>query len=260
MRRRYRLDVGDRLRLAPRGPDRRLLATQWVYVATEDPARPNVWEALARFSSAKFVNPAARTVAAFDPDDPSRNDYRHGHDTLLVWGKSGWSGAEGAQALTYLLYNELEAATPGGPMRWAPRYFAGYGDHGRPRWSDREADAVPLYASDFDVVNQISVSFVEQLGVWVMLYGGDETDGANGTLPRVYEAPAPGAVHLRWAAHPWGPRTPRPATRSADRGPRRFPCCVRATSPSSSRAAPRASPRGAPPAIRCAPSTSSARA
>jgi hypothetical protein len=197
----------------PERPDRRLVATQWVYVATEDPANPNVWRVLTRLSTAKFINPAARTVAAFDPDHPSRNDYRHGYDTLLVWGKPWWSGSEGAQALTYLLYNELEPG-PDRELRWSPRYFAGYGENGRPRWSASEADAVPLYDSEFDVVNQINTSFVEPLGAWVMLYGGDETDGANGSLPHLHQAPAPGSVHLRWAEHPWGALT-RDAARGA---------------------------------------------
>jgi hypothetical protein len=191
----------------PQDPDRRLQVTRWVYVASEDPARPNVFEAVARFPTAKFINPSARTVAAFDPDDPGRNDYRHGYDTLLIWGRGSFQGADGAQSWLYLLYNEL-APAPGagetGAMRWAPRYFAGYRDDGRPRWSDHESEAAPLYTSEFDVVNQISVSWVEPLGAWVMLYGGDETDGANGSTPRVHPEPDLGAVHLRWAELPWG--------------------------------------------------------
>src|SRR6185436_3052299 len=101
-----------------------------------------------RFSTAKFVNPAARTVAAFDPDDPGRNDYRQGYDTLLVWGKAWFSGSQGAQAWTYLLYNDLAPGAPGATMRWSPRYFAGYRDDGGLRWSDSEADAAPLYTAE----------------------------------------------------------------------------------------------------------------
>jgi hypothetical protein len=203
----------------PADPDRRQLATTWVYVAVESAARPNVWETVSRFPTAKFVNPAARTVAAFDPDDPSRNDYRHGYDTLLIWGRPAFRGSDGAQALLYLLYNELRSdaedasATGGGAMRWAPRYFAGYRADGRPRWSDSESDAAPLYASDFDVVNQIGLSWVEPLGAWVMLYGGDDTDGSSRPTPRAHEEPTHGAIHLRWAEHPWGA-----ATRDAARG------------------------------------------
>ena len=188
----------------PQQPDRRLLATHWVYVAAEDPARPSVFEATTRFATAKFLNPAALTVAAFDPDDPSRNDYRDGRDTLLVWGRPWWSATGGARSLVYLLYNRLAPTTPGGAMPWAPRYFAGYREDGRPRWSDREADAAPLYPSEFDIVNQLSVSWVEPLRAWVMLYGGDQLVTGGVPEPRTYEAPEPGAVHLRWAAHPWG--------------------------------------------------------
>jgi hypothetical protein len=89
-------------------------------------------------------------------------------------------------------------------MRWAPRYFAGCSAGGLPRWSDREADAAPLYGSEFDVVNQLSLSWVEPLRAWVMLYGGDQLVTGGVPEPRTYEAPEPGAVHLRWAAHPWG--------------------------------------------------------
>jgi len=188
----------------PEDPDRRLQATRWVYVAGEDPARPNVFEAVARFPTAKFINPSARTIAAFDPDDPSRNDYRHGHDTLLIWGRGSFLGQGGAQAWLYLLYNELAPAPESGAMRWAPRYFAGFGDDGRPRWSDHESEAMPLYTSELDVVNQLTVTWVEPLASWVMLYGGDALDAARGAAPEVHPAPAPGAVHLRWAKQPWG--------------------------------------------------------
>ncbi len=141
-------------------------------------------------------------------------------------------------------------------MKWSPRYFAGYGDDGRPRWSDRESDAAPLYPSDFDVVNQISVSWVEPLGAWVMLYGGDDTDGSATPTPRTHAEPAPGAVHLRWADHPWGALT-RDATARVH-GPSRFRYCVQPTLPGGSRAARRECPRAAPRATASAPSTSSA--
>jgi hypothetical protein len=135
-----------------------------------------------------------------------------------MWGKPWFSGASGAQALTYLLYNELPPQSSDAPMRWAPRYFAGYGADGRPTWSDREADATPLYPSELDVVNQISVSHVEPLGVWVMLYGGGDSDTAGGSSsPRTYESPAPGGLHLRYAKHPWGAAT-RPRAADAKSG------------------------------------------
>jgi len=194
-----------------REPDRRHLLARWVYVAAESPERPGVYEAVARFATAKFINSAARTIAAFDPDDPSRNDYRHGYDTLLVWGRPWFLGAGGAQSLPYLLYVDLDAG-PRGAAVWSPRYFAGHGEDGRPRWSENEADAAPLYESEFDLVNQLSVAWVEPLGAWVMLYGGDQPDAMKGGAgPRAHEQPEPGAVHLRWAAHPWGA-----ATRDAD--------------------------------------------
>lgn len=113
-------------------------------------------------------------------------------------------------------------------MRWRPRFFAGFGANGRPQWSDHEADAEPIYGADaslrhtpegahlrfaepeFDYVNQMSLTFIAPLARWAMLYGGDVpafmlVDPSSGETPDpVYLQPAPGAIHMRTAPHPWG--------------------------------------------------------
>jgi hypothetical protein len=49
----------------------------------------------------KFTNVTARTVSYFDPDDPSKNDYRPGEHTLLIWGRASFAEKGGAQALPF---------------------------------------------------------------------------------------------------------------------------------------------------------------
>jgi hypothetical protein len=68
------------------------------------------------------------------------------------------------------------------------RYFAGLAA-GMPRWSDKEADAAPLF--DHPVLADISVIHATQIGLWLMLYNNAQI--------------APNGVVLRYASHPWGP-------------------------------------------------------
>jgi hypothetical protein len=127
--------------------------------------------------------------------------------------------------------------------------------NGRPEWSEPE----------FDYVDQMTVSYVEPLGRWLMLYGGDVPafmirDPRLGTTPDpVYPQPSPGAIHLRTALHPWGRlendrlrysgwSSPEPVLTRAqaapylacpDEGRDALPGCVPDTVPPSSSMAPR---------------------
>jgi hypothetical protein len=193
------------------------------------PERPADFAVVQRFVTHRFVNVTARAIAHFDPDDPSKNDYRPGKHTLLVWGRPSFFGRGGAQSLPFLFYQPL-ADLRGEPERieWRPRFFAGFGPDQKPRWSEHESDAQPIYGADaivtetakgprvrwaepeFDYVNQMSVSYLPALGRWVMLYGGDLpafllADPHTGETPDpTHLQPAPGAIHLRTAPHPWG--------------------------------------------------------
>jgi hypothetical protein len=209
--------------------DPRRGVAQTMYVAAAIwPERPADYAVIARFVTNRFQSLAARTVRHFDPEHPERNDYRPGYHTLLLWGRSTLAETGGAQSLPFLLYLPLDAlrAEPAA-MRWSPHFFAGYREDGRPRWSDHESDAQPIYGTDatlveaggaklqwaepeFDYVNQMSVSWLAPLGRWVMFYGGDvpafvvldpKTGGARDAAHGQW---APGAIHLRAAAHPWG--------------------------------------------------------
>jgi hypothetical protein len=198
--------------------------------------RPQDYGTGFRFITNKFINLTARTVAKFDPTNPSNNDYRPGTDTLLLWGRPSFATTLGFQAFPFLLYQPLDGLLDEqGNLRWAPKYFAGYGDDGNPRWSDVEADAQPIYGAEenltdkggtlgfswtkpeFDYVEQMTVTWVAPLQRWVMIYGGDPpayfvADPKSGERSApVHPQAVPGAIYLRSAAHPWGR-----VTRTAD--------------------------------------------
>jgi hypothetical protein len=200
------------------------------------PDRPEDYATGFKFATNKFLNASARTVKHFDPNDPTKNDYSPGSETLLMWGRPTFSTTKGWQALMFLLYQPLAGLLDAqGSIHWVPKYFAGYDAAGKPKWSDLEADAQPVYGVDenldlqhgqwvwnwkqpeFDYVNQMSLTFVAPLSRWVMLYGGDApaftvSDAKSGDkLAPVHAQSVPGAIYLRSAAHPWGR-----ATRAAD--------------------------------------------
>lgn len=198
--------------------DPRRAVVQNIYVASAFwPDRPEDYATGFRFATNKFVNVSARTVAMFDPNEPANNDYRPGHHTLLVWGRPGAVGDDGFQPLMFLLAQPLDGLLDAqGAIRWSPRFFAGFGEDGRPTWSEAEVDAQPVYGGaaeadpEFDFANHMSVSYVEALQRWVMFYGGSVpawlgADKATLELQAVtYPEPLPGAIHMRSAAHPWG--------------------------------------------------------
>lgn len=193
------------------------------------PDQPESYAIGAEYNTNKFINATARTVKHFDPANPDANDYTSGYETLLLWGRPGFVGHDGYQTLPFFAYQPLANLIDeqSGKIAWAPHYFAGYDEAGNPKWSDNEVDAQPIYGIDenlvkdatgrwqytwkfpeMDYVNQMTVSYVEPLQRWVMLYGGEsphEGDPGRDALPaRTYPQSIPGSMYLRAAKHPWG--------------------------------------------------------
>ncbi|HKU39208.1 MAG TPA: hypothetical protein VJR89_13700, partial [Polyangiales bacterium] len=201
-----------------------------IYLATARwPDRPQDYGTGFRFTTNKFINMTARTVAHFDPEHPENNDYSPGTETLLIWGRPAFVTTLGWQALPFLLYQPLAGLLDEqGNIRWAPRFFAGYGPDGNPQWSDREADAQPIYGveenlvqrggqwvwdwrqPEVDYLEQMSTAWLAPLQRWVMVYSGDPPafavvdPASNEKLPPAHPQAVPGAIYLRSAAHPWG--------------------------------------------------------
>jgi hypothetical protein len=139
---------------------------------------------------------------------------------LLVWGRPGFTAEEGRQAQLYLMAHRLPLRRDGrGRARLRPLYFAGVSPgSGEPRWSRRQTRATPLALDgvvggspreEQPIVDQMAVSWVgEPVNKWVMLYGGDLPDYALMDAAAARPGPAPGAVRIRFADHPWGPWSP----------------------------------------------------
>jgi hypothetical protein len=196
----------------------RYLAANEMEFAVEDPNQPGHYESLATLRTAKFINPASRTVRRFT-GSPFADDYRPGHGALLVWGRPSFAGEEGRQSQIYLMVHKLpiERAKNG---RWIfqPWFYAGVTKHNIPRWSKKQEDAKPLAldgvvgGSPFEeqpLVNQFTVSWVGgTIKKWVMLYGGNIGDFYLLDPAHARPGEGPGSVRIRFADHPWGPWSP----------------------------------------------------
>jgi hypothetical protein len=186
----------------------------------------------------KFTNAIAKTVADFDPErsDPAQNDYRPARGTdparekVLLWARPHTVGTKvtGRDARLYFAYLDVPEYSASADFAWQPRYFAGM-DGGRPTFSSSQRDAIALdiagvpeaQAEPNDVVDRTAVSYLPSLRTWVMLYGGDFAPPilslfAGPNWPRVQRHPT-GAIHARFAEHPWGPwSAPVPALEAGD--------------------------------------------
>lgn len=177
------------------------------------------------FVTNKLLNSTMRSTRSFRDYRPPRGFFGRGWSALWIWGRPGfWSNEEpsehspvrDAESPIYLaLTFEWLLPDPARDDRLAPLfYYAGKG-----RFSRDQSDAVPLPAEggwEDGVMQQQSVTYVEGLRKWVMLYGGG--------MPRLWDAlfggelaaslragpgndlaNVRGAIKMRTADHPWGP-------------------------------------------------------
>ena len=207
-----------------------------VRIGLRDPAAAKKYIDTRDWLTNKFMNVAVRTVEAFVPPSSAgtpRPDYSPakgsgGNQRVFLWGRPGFVGvaANGRSLGLYFAYVDMPAG-PGYP--WQPMYYAGSAE-GVPQFSAQERDAVPVDLDSttagvqagevIDIVNQMSVAWVEPLRKWVMFYGGGLSTLPTAVLPNcgVLElftgaecrdvVVGNGAVRMRSADDPWGPWTP----------------------------------------------------
>lgn len=186
----------------------------------------------------KFLNVATTTVQDFVPSDGAfdpisgNQDYNVASGSgsnrrVLLFGRPGFVGinANGRNLGLYFAYVDMPTSTA---IDWTVHYYTGTSG-GIPQFSTNESDAAPLDLSsqtsgkpasweDQDVVQQMSIVWVDHLDKWVMFYGGGIS-----TVPFVpftgcgvleYFAGADecgdvelddGAIRMRTADDPWGP-------------------------------------------------------
>jgi hypothetical protein len=177
-----------------------------------------VFDSVFSFRTNKFISATARTIEHLDADKDC-NDYSPGHHDLLIWGRPRYSSQGEREAQLYLMTHALPLTfDDDGQLRFAPRFFAGVDpDTNEARWSTDQSDAKPLAMDgivDGDpheplhVVDHTAISWLgAPIDKWVMLYGG----GLSSLLVSsedTSDAPAPGAIVMRFADHPWGPWSP----------------------------------------------------
>jgi hypothetical protein len=178
------------------------------------------------FRTLRFRNPAILTVADFDPArkhgqgnvyTPARHEGTD-REKVFVWGRPafGAPAARGGNAKLYFMYMDMPEYSETGDIALAMHYFTGLED-GAPQFSRREIDATPLDLSHpgsdptrerWDLVGQMSISWLPTLKKWVMFYGGDLPVRAEplivGSDARLARDPEQ-AIHVRFADQPWGP-------------------------------------------------------
>jgi hypothetical protein len=202
--------------------------------STADPRR---YTTIREWMTNKFLNVTPRTVADFEPARGSghaRQDYRGAtgagdKQRVLLWGRPGFIGvgARGRSLGLYFAYADMPA---GGDSKFELNYYTGIDAKGIPQFSrnEREAAAADLDSrrdgiqseEPYDVVDQMSLSWVEPLQKWVMLYGGGMVRLPTPILPQcgVLELFARseckdvvvgnGAIRMQTADDPWGPWSP----------------------------------------------------
>jgi hypothetical protein len=202
--------------------------------STSDPRR---YTTIREWMTSKFANVTPRTVADFVPARGSgrdRQDYRIAagsgrNQRVFLWGRPGFVGVarRGRPLGLYFAYADMPA---GSDARFELNYYTGTNGEGIPQFSRNERDAAPVDLDSrrdgiqtdelHDVVDQMSVSWVEPLGRWLMLYGGGMINLPTPIAPQcgVLEFFARseckdvvignGAVRMRTAGDPWGPWSP----------------------------------------------------
>jgi len=206
-----------------------------VRIGLRDPATPKKYGDAHDWLTNKFMNVTVRTVERYDPPTPasrSEPDYRPATGTgasqrVFLWGRPGFVGLAARQRSLPLYFAYVDLPTGAG-YEWKPHYFTGAVD-GVPQFSTDQQAAAPVdldatldgvqAEEPVDVVNQMSVAWIEALDKWVMFYGGGLSTLPTQALPlcgvtQLFTGAdctavvvGNGAVRMRTADAPWGPWT-----------------------------------------------------
>lgn len=208
-------------------------------IGLRDEAEPWRYHTVEDWLTTKFINTTTRTVHRFDPATSAAHrgrDYRNPGDAspeqrVLLWGRPGFIGvnATGRPMNLYFAWADLPRAPD---FDWKLHYFTGVDAAGVPQFSEREREAAAVDLDSEtpdhqpteinDLIQHMSVAWIERLNKWVMLYGGgivmtpipafgwSECGILEIFVPEECRqiAYGDGAIYLRTADDPWGPWSP----------------------------------------------------
>jgi hypothetical protein len=208
-------------------------------VGIRNESDPRKYEDIRSWITNRFINTAFRPAADFVPErgaGRSNQDYRNipgagANQRVFMWGRPWFNGvnAKNQNAAMYFAYADM----PAGPgFEWKVNYYTGSAADGTPRFSANEMDAAPVDLDStqpgvqpreiHDWIQHMSIVWIEELGKWVMFYGGGISQVPNERfgmpacgIAEVFartECPhvqiGNGALRMRSADDPWGPWTP----------------------------------------------------
>jgi hypothetical protein len=212
--------------------------TMKLLIGLRSASDPRKYTDIRHWHTNRFINVASRPVADFVPERGAgrmRQDYRNipgagANPRVFLWGRPWFVGVNAKHQTLgmYFAYADMPAS-PG--FEWNVHYYSGTDADGRPQFSGHEQDAVPLDLDStqpgvqpheiHDIVQHMSVVWIEQLDKWVMFYGGGVS-----RFPYPQWAPrcgvlelfardecehvdlGNGALRMRTADDPWGPWSP----------------------------------------------------
>ncbi len=205
-------------------------------IGVRDAQDPRRYGDIKEWLTNKFSNVTPRTVRDFIPARGSghvNQDYRiaegaGANQRVFLWGRPGFVGvkARGRSLGLYFAYADMPA---GAGVDWNPHYYSGLDAKGIPQFSSHERDAVAVDldstqagvqpVEQYDITDQMTLSWVEPLHKWVMLYGGGLINQPSPLLPicgllQLFAGSectdvviGDGAIRMRTADDPWGPWT-----------------------------------------------------
>ena len=208
-------------------------------IGLRDVDAPSRYSRIADWLTTKFVNTAARSVSRFEPargPGYANHDYRSTDENgtarqVFLWGRSGFIGvgAKGRPLNLYFAYAEMPTPPE---LKWQVHYYTGTDANGIPQFSSAEHEAAELDldsgtagvqpAEANDLIQHMSIVWIDELKKWVMFYGGSmdvSPKPALGLLDcgflQVFMQTdckavrlGKGEVLMRTADDPWGPWTP----------------------------------------------------
>jgi hypothetical protein len=213
-------------------------ATMKLLIGVRSTTDPRRYTDVREWITSKFVNVASRPVADFAPErgaGRARQDYRNipgagAGQRVFLWGRPWFNGVN-ARNQTLGMYFAWVNMPAGPGFEWQPNYYTGTAADGTPQFSTSEIDAAPVDLDSarpgvqpqevHDLVQHMSIVWIEEIGKWVMFYGG-------GVSRFPYPSWAPtcgvlelfardecqhvdmgnGALRMRTADDPWGPWSP----------------------------------------------------